>query len=147
MGSDYQFYQFQKQIEKKLECCQGIIPYEEGLNKRLSNLSGSLFHLSSYSLLFQNQIQSLFSLKPEIDTKISKLSLNEKRLEDSLFKHRICYFGKEHSAMCRFFNLEKLNQSRFFNLNSLIQNIQDKESSCFPPSSGFPKKKNHWGKD
>lgn len=131
VGSDYQFYQVQKEITQKLEGCQGIILYEKSLEKKLFNLSGIPYHISSYSLLFQNKAQSLFSLRPEFDLKISKIFSNRKKLSvDLLYKRHVCYFGSEHPSMCRFFNLEKLNESRFFNLDSLIQNIKKNKSHC-----------------
>lgn len=130
IGSDYQFYKTQKQISKRLENCSGIIPYDKKLAKRLSSLSGSLYHISSYSLLFQNKIQSIYSLDPKNDIKLSKLAFNDKLEPFFIEKKSVCYFGKKEYAMCRFFNLEKLNESRFFNLERLIHSVQYGESGC-----------------
>jgi len=131
IGSDYQFYKTQKQISKRLENCSGIIPYDKKTAKRLSSLSGSLYHISSYSLLLQNKIQSIYSLEPKNDIKLSKLAFNNKQIS-SIYKKKksVCYFGEKSYAMCRFFNLEKLNESRFFNLEQLIHNVQYGGSGC-----------------
>ena len=55
VSSDYQFYQLQKEITKKLENCQGLIPLEKELEQKILNLSNPPFHISSHSLLFQNK--------------------------------------------------------------------------------------------
>jgi len=155
LGSDYQFYQVQKKIVKNLEQEKGIVPYNKDLEKAFSNLSGSPFHIVSYSLLFQKKPKAIFSLLPENNIDIQKkqsinpeiptdlrncdfkkhqdsILINSEKLNSSCFSHleaiqntNSCYFGKKLYSMCSFFNLEKLNSSRFFNLEKLIQNIKE----------------------
>ena len=56
IGSDYQFYQHQKQIAEKLSKCRGIIDWNE-VSKEKNGVNSIIhpFYLTAYSLFLQNK--------------------------------------------------------------------------------------------
>ena len=133
LGSDYQFYQYQKQFSKKVSKYQGFVDWSEVPKKKM-NLNNIIhpFYLTPYSLFLQNQRDISSTVT---DNKKHYLEIHNCFNDDSnskscnLWHH--CFYEKiSHNPMCRYFNLDFIDQSRFFNLKPLIQFISKRESYC-----------------
>ena len=131
VGSDYQFYRFQKQISKSILHCEGVVDWNEIIQQEeLPRMwKSNLFYLTPYSLFIQT--------KNEITTVLTVNKNNYLRLlscpnKDCPILKEVphCYFKNTFNSMCQYFNLYFLDQSRFFNLKPLIQSIEANESYC-----------------
>ena len=131
IGSDYRFYQFQKQISKSILHCKGVVDWNEIIQqKELPRMEKSdLFYLTPYSLFIQPKNEITTVLTGNKNNYLRLLSCPNKNCP--IFKEvPHCYFKNTFNNMCQYFNLYFLDQSRFFNLKPLIQFIEAKESYC-----------------
>ena len=132
VGSDYQFYQYQRKLSQKLLKCRGLLNWSE-VSKKNINKSSSIahpFHLTAYSLFLQNRkdISSLLTSSKQSYLEIENCFNNGRFCEKIKTSH--CYYKETYTSMCNYFNLETINQSRFFNLNSLLQTVSKSKSYC-----------------
>lgn len=107
VGSDYQFYRYQKQFSNKLENFKGLISWQDFKDDHLEKEFIKPFYLVPYSLLFPKK------------NSITALVVSDKKL----------YTEQCPESMCQYPNLNSLSQSWLFNLDHSLTTISDNSSS------------------
>lgn len=105
VGSDYQFYRYQKQFADKLKNFKGLISWQDFRDDNLDREFIYPFHWISYSLLFPKK------------NFIKALVVADKKL----------YTGQCPKSMCQYPDLKALSKSRLFTLDHSLTAISNKQ--------------------
>ena len=114
IGSDYQFYKFQKQFAKQLTYCKGIITWEEAVKN--NNLPQSrLFQLFNWDWKLMSS-SLIYPLQSNIQTVVKSQN-----------RFTGCYETPSY-GMCE--NSIILKNNKFFNFDSIIIYEKNNQSGC-----------------